>query len=105
MVGVDSGHEKQKLVDSFDALFVDFRKVPDVVAWVKDLTGGGAHAVIVTAGASAAFAQAASMLRIGGTLGCIGIPPGGGHIETSVAEIVIKGLKIQGNLVGSLKEC
>ena len=37
--------------------------------------------------------------------GCIGIPPGGGQILTSVAEIVIKGLKIKGNLVGSLKEC
>lgn len=35
----------------------------------------------------------------------IGIPPGGGRIETSVAEIVIKGLTIKGNLVGSLKEC
>lgn len=35
----------------------------------------------------------------------IGIPPGGGQILTSVAEIVIKGLKIKGNLVGSLKEC
>lgn len=37
--------------------------------------------------------------------GCIGIPPGGGQILTSVAEIVIKGLKIKGNLVGNLKEC
>ncbi len=36
---------------------------------------------------------------------CIGIPPGGGKIETPVSEIVIKGLKIKGNLVGNLKEC
>jgi len=45
------------------------------------------------------------MLRVGGTLCCIGIPPGGGRIETSVAEIVIKGIKIHGSLVGNLKEC
>lgn len=45
------------------------------------------------------------MLRIGGTLCCIGIPPGGGKIETPVSEIVIKGLNIRGNLVGNLKEC
>lgn len=45
------------------------------------------------------------MLRIGGTLCCIGIPPGGGRIETPVSEIVIKGLNIRGNLVGNLKEC
>ena len=35
----------------------------------------------------------------------IGIPRGGVHIDTTLAEIVVKGLKIQGNVVGSLKEC
>jgi len=93
------------LVTSFGAKFVDFRKTPGVVEEVQRLTGGGAHAVVVTAGSSAAFAQAASMLRVGGSLCCVGIPPGGGRFETSVAEIVVKGIKIQGNLVGSLKEC
>lgn len=105
VIGVDSGEHKRELVESFGAQFVDFRKTPDVVAEVQRLTGGGAHAVVVTAGSSAAFAQAASMLRIGGSLCCVGIPPGGGHFETTVAEVVIKGIKIKGNLVGSLKEC
>lgn len=45
------------------------------------------------------------MLRIEGALCCIGIPPGGGRLETPLSEIVIKGLRIQGNLVGNLKEC
>jgi propanol-preferring alcohol dehydrogenase len=36
---------------------------------------------------------------------CLDIPPGGGRLLTPVSEIVIKGLKIKGNLVGSLKEC
>lgn len=45
------------------------------------------------------------MLRLGGTAYLIGIPRGGGHIDTTLAEIVVKGLKIQGNVVGSLKEC
>lgn len=44
------------------------------------------------------------MLRTRGTMCLIGIPPGGGQILTSVAEIVIKGLNIKGNLVGSLAE-
>ncbi|KAK5123568.1 hypothetical protein LTR85_002606 [Meristemomyces frigidus] len=105
VIGIDSGKDKQRLIESFGALFLDFRKTRDVVAEVQTVTNGGANAVIVTAGSSAAFAQAASMLKIGGSLYCVGIPPGGGHIETTVAEIVIKGLKIQGNLVGSLKEC
>jgi propanol-preferring alcohol dehydrogenase len=61
--------------------------------------------VIVTAGSSAAFATAASLLGVEGVLCCVGIPPGGGRLLTPVSEIVIKGLNIKGNLVGSLKEC
>ena len=106
VVGVDSGKQKRELVEGFGARFVDFREVENVVAEVRKLSGGdGAQAVVVSAGHSSAFAQAASMLRIGGTMCCIGIPPGGGRIETPVSEIVIKGLKIKGNLVGNLKEC
>ncbi|KAI7551772.1 hypothetical protein KC331_g2339 [Hortaea werneckii] len=106
VIGIDTGQEKKELVESFGATFIDFRKTAsDLIPQVQRLTQGGAHNVIVSAGSSAAFAQAASMLRVGGTLCCVGIPPGGGRIETSVAEIVIKGLKIQGNLVGNLKEC
>lgn len=105
VIGVDTGEDKRQLVTSFGAQFVDFKQMNDIVAEVQRMTDGGAHAVIVSAGHSSAFAQAASMLRIGGTMCCNGIPPGGGRIETSVAEIVIKGLKIKGNLVGNLKEC
>ena len=104
VIGVDSGEQKRELVASFGAQFLDFRQV-DIVKEVQKITNGGADAVVVAAGSSAAFAQAASTLRIGGTMCCIGIPPGGGKIETPVSEIVIKGLEIKGNLVGNLKEC
>lgn len=78
----------------------------DLVARVHEITGGGAHAAVVTAGSAAAFARAADMLRVGGTLSCVGIPPeNDAYIKTAVAAIVIKGLHIRGNLVGSLKEC
>ena len=105
VIGIDSGEQKRELITSFGAKFVDFRETKNVVEEVKRLTSGGADVVVVSAGHSAAFAQAASMLRIGGTMCCIGIPPGGGRIETPVSEIVIKGLNIKGNLVGNLKEC
>ena len=45
------------------------------------------------------------MLRVGGTLSCVGIPPEKGFLETPISRIVIKGLHITGNLVGNLKEC
>ncbi|KAK4989722.1 hypothetical protein LTR50_003047 [Elasticomyces elasticus] len=105
VLGIDTGPTKKNLVEDFGARFLDFKIPKYLVDEVHAITGGGAHAVVVTAGSSAAFAAAADMLRIGGTMCCSGIPPGGGHIETTIAAIVIKGLKIKGNLTGSLKEC
>lgn len=105
VIGVDTGAEKEALVKSFGAKFIDFKKTQNIVVDVQRIAGGGAHAAIVTAGSSAAYATAASMLRVEGRLCCVGIPPGGGRLETTVAEIVIKGLQVKGNLVGSLKEC
>jgi len=58
----------------------------------------------VTSGSPRAFAGAVEMLRIGGTLCCIGIPPGDVYLTTPVATIIIKGLKVVGNLVGSMAE-
>lgn len=104
-IGIDTGTSKRDLVTSFGAHFLDYQTT-DLLAATQDLTSGrGLDAVIVTAGSSAAFATAASLLKPEGRLCCVGIPPGGGRFETSVAEVVIKGLQIKGNLVGNLKEC
>ncbi len=106
VIGIDGGPQKGEFIKSLGATsYIDFKSTPDTVAKVHELTGGGADAVIVTAGSNKAFAQAADMLKIGGTLSCVGIPPGRGFIETPISAIVIKGLHITGNLVGSLKEC
>lgn len=59
----------------------------------------------MTAGNAKAFARAADMLKVGGTLCCVGIPSQIGFIETPVSAIAVKSLHITGNLVGSLKEC
>lgn len=50
------------------------------------------------------YSYAASLLRIGGTLCLLGIPPGDVLLGEPVAALVIRGLKIQDNLVGSLAE-
>jgi len=106
VAGVDTGKKKGELVRGLGAEFIDFKTTPDLRSAIDKLTDNkGADAVIVAAGSSAAFATAASLLSVEGVLCCIGIPPGGGKLLTPVSEIVIKGLKIKGNLVGSLKEC
>jgi propanol-preferring alcohol dehydrogenase len=106
VVGVDTGREKGELVRGFGAQFVDYKATPNLRGKIDELTDErGADAIIVAAGSSAAFATAASLLAVEGVLCCIGIPSGGGRLLTPVSEIVIKGLKIKGNLVGSLGEC
>lgn len=106
VIGVDGGSAKGDFVRSIGASeYIDFTTTPDLVQEVIQITNGGANAVIVSAGSVKAFVQAADMLKVGGTLSCIGIPPQKGFIETPISSIVIKGLHITGNLVGSLKEC
>lgn len=106
VIGIDTGAAKRDYIASLGASFIDFATVGSVVDEVRNRTNGaGADAVIVTAGSARAFAAAADMLKTGGTLCCCGIPPGEAHLLTGIATIVIKGLTIRGNLVGSLKEC
>lgn len=105
VIGVDTGPGKAEFVRGIGAQeFIDFA-TEDPIKRVYEITGLGAHAVVVTAGNAKAFAHACEMLRVGGTLSCVGIPPGRPALETPICTIVIKGLKITGNLVGSLKEC
>ena len=105
VLGIDSGNKKRERVLAAGAeRFLDFREVADPIAAATQLTEGGAHGVVVTTGNSKAYAQAAEMLRVGGTLSCVGIPPDRAFFQTPVATFVIKGLKVSGNLVGSMKE-
>lgn len=104
VLGIDAGAAKKAFVESLGAKFLDFSTTKDLVSAVTDITGeGGAHAVVVASGHPAAFKHAADILHIGGALCCIGIPPGDVHLQTPIATIVIKGLRIFGNLVGSLE--
>ncbi|KAI0150781.1 alcohol dehydrogenase [Xylariaceae sp. FL1272] len=106
VIGVDGGAAKGDFIKSIGASeYLDFTQEPDLTNKVLELTNGGANAVIVTAANVKAFSQAADMLKVGGTLSCVGIPPEKGYLQTPISAIVIKGLHITGNLVGSLKEC
>ncbi|KAI1435822.1 GroES-like protein [Xylaria sp. CBS 124048] len=107
VIGVDAGAAKHDFVKSLGATaYIDILSTPNLVQQVLTLTSGaGAHSVIVTAGSAAAYAHAIEMLRVGGTLCCVGIPSGRTFFETSVTAIVIKGLRIVGNLVGTQEEC
>ena len=104
VLGIDAGDKKKTFIESLGATYLDFTKSSDLVKDVESITNGGAHACIVTSGHPAAFNHAADVLRIGGALCMVGIPPGDVHLRTPIAAIVIKGLRLYGNLVGSMKE-
>lgn len=105
VIAIDGGEGKREFCLGLGAReYFDYRQTPDLVKRIYDITGGGAHAVVVTTGNAKGYAQAAEMLRIGGTMACGGIPPGKPFLETSIGKIVIMGLSIKGSLVGSLKE-
>ena len=77
VIGIDGGSNKGDFLRSIGAeAYVDIQTTADAVSEVQRKTVGGADAVVVTAGNAKAFVGAAEMLRIGGTLSCVGIPPG-----------------------------
>jgi propanol-preferring alcohol dehydrogenase len=60
---------------------------------------GGAHGALVTAVSPIAFSQAIGMLRRGGTVSLVGLPPG--SFETPIFDVVLKRLTIRGSIVGT----
>ena len=104
VLGVDAGDEKKQFVESLGAQFIDFSKCKDLASEIQNITDGGSHALVVASGHPLAFRGLIDMARIGGSISLVGIPPGDVYLDGPVAGIVLKGLKIQGNLVGSLEE-
>ena len=60
---------------------------------------GGAHAVIVAASSTRAFAEALAMLRPGGTVVLLGLPPG--TFSLDIVDTVRRGLTVRGSTSGS----
>lgn len=63
---------------------------------------GGVHGALVTAVSPVAFHQALGMLRRGGTVSLVGLPPG--TFETPIFDVVLKRLTIRGSIVGTRKD-
>ncbi len=75
----------------------------DPVAAVTEHTGGGADAVIVTAGSAAAVDQGLACLRRGGTLVVVGMPPSGQLARFDPGGLAHDGKRIVGSKLGSAR--
>ncbi len=74
---------------------------PNIVDEVKELTGGGAHAVIDFVGELGAEQESWQMLRVGGTHWVVGY---GGQVQVPTVHMVINEIAISGSLVGNYME-
>ena len=99
-VAVDQSEAAQKLAKDLGAHHV-LEGGPDVVEELKELTGGGAHAVIDFVGELGAEQLCWQMLRQGGTHFVVGY---GGKIEVPTVHMIINEIAIVGSLVGNYTE-
>jgi NADPH:quinone reductase-like Zn-dependent oxidoreductase len=85
-----------------DAL-INYKTKPDWSAAVRELTGGVGADHILDVGGSGTLAQSLRAIRAGGAISVIGVL-GGNKLEIEPTSILMRGVRLQGVLVGSRAE-
>jgi alcohol dehydrogenase, propanol-preferring len=98
-IGLDIAEDKLKLALSAGAEQAVNALDIDAVERVRDITGGGAHGILVTAVSTPAFAQALHMVRRNGTVSLAGLPPG--EFPIPIFDVVLKRITVRGSIVGT----
>ena len=98
VAAVDVADDKLALATRLGAEIVVNAKHEDPAAVLQKKVGG-AHASLVTAVSTRAFAAGLGVLRSGGTCALVGLPPG--DFPTPIFDVVLKGLTIRGSIVGT----
>jgi alcohol dehydrogenase, propanol-preferring len=98
-IGLDIAEDKLKLALSAGAEQAVNALDIDAVERVRDITGGGAHGILVTAVSTPAFAQALHMVRRNGTVSLVGLPPG--EFPIPIFDVVLKRITVRGSIVGT----
>lgn len=74
----------------------------DVVAAVREATGGGTHGVLITAPSLGAFKQGVGMTRKRGTCVLVGLPPG--DLPIPLFDVVANCITVRGSFVGTRED-
>lgn len=98
VAAVDVDDAKLRLAERLGATVTVNAKSTDPAAFMKKEIGG-AHGVLVTAVSPKAFAQATGMLRRGGTMSLVGLPPG--DFPLDIFGMVLNGITVRGSIVGT----
>ncbi|KAF7557696.1 hypothetical protein G7Z17_g396 [Cylindrodendrum hubeiense] len=101
VIAVDSGQSKRDLSLSCGAqYFVDFAE-EDVEKKVKELTGEGAHAVLVVSGSKEAFRVAPKLVRNRGLIVTVGLPPNDFDLPIPASLCSARALTVTGVATGT----
>lgn len=101
IVAVDIVASKLAVAHAFGASDTFDASTGDVVDKVREMTAGrGADYVFVAAGLASLVENGAAMLRRGGTLVIVGIPPSGALVSLDPLEIADGSLRILGSKMG-----
>jgi len=100
IIAIDRSESARKLAEELGAAYV-LDSGPDIVQEVRELTKGGAHAVIDFVGEKGAEQLCWQMLRRGGTHHIVGY---GGEIQIPTAYMVDNEIAVEASLVGNYME-
>jgi propanol-preferring alcohol dehydrogenase len=98
VIAVDVAEDKLALARRLGADIALNAAEADVASEAQKLVGG-VHGALVTAVSTQAFAQAVGMLRRGGFLSLVGLPPGA--FPLPIFEVVLKRITVRGSIVGT----
>mgnify|MGYP001164416519 FL=1 len=98
VVAVDIAEDKLKLARDLGADVTINAVEMDPVKELQTQMGG-VQAVLVTAVSNSAFSQGVGMLRRGGFMSLVGLPPG--DFPLPIFEIVLKRITVRGSIVGT----
>lgn len=101
VVAIDVSEDKLALARRLGADIALNAAVPDLAAEVSRRTGG-MHGALITAVSAPAFAQCLSLLRPGGTMSMVGLPPG--SFALPIFDVVLKRLTVRGSIVGTRQD-
>ena len=98
VAAVDVDDAKLRLAERLGATVTVNAKTTEPATFLKKEIGG-AHGVLVTAVSPIAFAQATGMVRRGGTVSLVGLPPG--DFPLDIFGMVLNGITVRGSIVGT----
>jgi len=99
VIALDVSPEKCALAKKVGAEYAFDVTRGDATAKILEVTGGGAHGVLVTAASKPAFRQGVDVLRRRGTMSLVGLPPG--TFELPIFDVVLTRKTIRGSIVGT----